>query len=149
MTTGRKTRENLLQIMVQTPQDIFVYWDIQPDYLEMARLLLQGTQSGMVLRVFRESKGRTDETASIHLYAGSYSNSIYFHNQNPYTTYYAELAFLYNDGYFTLLRSNRVISPPQVPIEGKGLTVTELQKVKVLPMIPFAYSPAELEQGRR
>jgi hypothetical protein len=147
MTTGRKARENLLHIMVQTPQDIFVYWEIQPDYLEMARLLLQGAQPGMVLRVFRESKGRTDETASIHLYPGNYSNSMYFHNQNPYATYYAELAFLCNDGYFTLLRSNRVISPPQVPIAGKWFPVTEFREV--LPMIPFAYSPAELEQGRR
>lgn len=138
---------SVLQLMVQTPGDLFTYWEVSQVYLELARHGLQGTFAQMVLLLYREEPGQTEIAARVRLDAEALKGSYYFTRQRPWKTYYAELALEYKGNLFTLLRSNRVVTPPVAPGSGEERPAVPAQWQDVHPKLPFAYSPEEERGG--
>lgn len=143
---GGKRPVSVLQLMVQTPCDLFVFWEISREYLALARAEIEGTTAEMVLRLCREEFGQSAEAGAICLGDDALSGSRYFGRQMPRRTYYAELVISFRGGYFTLLRSNRVMTPPSGQETEKSPSVT-VQWPAVPPKLPFAYSPEEKMRG--
>jgi hypothetical protein len=144
---GRERAPSALQLMVQTPGDLFVYWEITKEYLELARHELQGTFAQMLLLLYREEPGQTETAALVRLYAEPLNGSYYFTRQRPWKTYYAELALESKGTVFTLLRSNRVVTPPVTPGSWEARPAVPAQWQDVPPKLPFAYSPEEERGG--
>lgn len=131
-----------LQLMVQTPTDLFVYWEVSREFLALARTALPEAASGIALLLYRQESEQSDETALVWLDDGQLAGSYYFNRQQPWKIYYAELALSCPGGFFTLLRSNLVVTPPAAK-EGGERPPVHLPWQAVPIKLPFAYSPSE------
>lgn len=140
---GRERPVSALQLMVQTPGDLFVYWEVSREYLELARLSLQDASAQMVLLLCREAPGLTETAALVWLDDDPLNGSYYFTGQQPWKTYFAELALSYKGALFTLLRSNKVVTPPLAISNGEARPSAPVQWQAEPPKLPFAYSPEE------
>lgn len=140
--SGRKRLVSVLQLMVQTPYDLFVFWEVSREYLALVRAEIEKTTAEMVLRLCREEYGQSAEAAFVCLGDDVLSGARYFSGQMPRRTYYAELMISFRGGYFTLLRSNRVMTPPAVQGMEENPSVTVPWQITP-PKLPFAYSPEE------
>lgn len=148
MYARAKSSENNLHLMVQTPEIVFVYWELYPDYIEMAKSRIQDTLDNFVLRLLRHTDGsQLDEIARYDLSATSLNGSTYFYGLIPYASYFAEISLAYSGGNFTLIRSKHVITPPAANITGDFLAPLASPDA-VPPMVPFTYSPEENKQKR-
>jgi hypothetical protein len=144
---GHKRLVSSLQLMVQTPGDLFVYWEVSREFLKMARIGLQDSSVQMVLLLYREESGQAVQAALVPLDNDLLYGSHYFSRQRPWKTYYAELSLSYQGAFFTLLRSNRVVTPPVALGSGEERPSVPFQLQDVPPMLPFAYSPEEERGG--
>ncbi|MBT9172086.1 MAG: hypothetical protein DDT21_00467 [Syntrophomonadaceae bacterium] len=143
---GHKRLVSALQLMVQTPGDLFVYWEVSREFLKIARIGLRDSSAQMVLLLYREESGQTEQAALVPLDQDLFYGSHYFSRQKPWKTYYAELSLSYKGAFFTLLRSNRVLTPPVELGSGEEKPSVPVQWQDVTPKLPFAYSPEE-ERG--
>jgi hypothetical protein len=140
--------ESMLHLMVQTPYSLYVYWDMAPAYPDLARVSLEGVKPGLALRLI-ELQNQQSRTIMQHsLPETPLRGNFYFTGLMPLTPYVAELGFLYANGYFTLLQSGTVITPP----DGQMIEPQPYNEPSRLPgrELPFAYSPVEAgERGGR
>lgn len=141
MAACRVTRENMVHLMVQTPYSLFVYWDISGDYLEMARESLQGVEPGLRIRLLQDAGTGDVPVEDVAVPETMLLGSWYFNGQRPCAVYTAELGFIYHGGFFTLLRTERILTPPSAGVEEKQQARTALKEA--LPILPFTYSPSE------
>lgn len=148
MHAWAKSGENNLHLMVQTPEIVFVYWKLYPDYIEMAKSQIQDTSESLVLRLFQHMPGIVPgEVDRRDIANGSLKGSTYFYGLRPYTTYFTEISLAYQGGNFTLIRSNHVITPPAERTAG-DLIIPPAYLDTVPPMVPFTYSPEEVKNKR-
>jgi hypothetical protein len=139
-------KNNVVNLMVQSPENLFVYWDMCPAFLEMATSQLQDVRPGLYIRLIRvESTGPAiDEVLEVA--DGEFVGSAYFYGQRPYAVYYAEAGLSYQDGFFTLLRSTTVLTPPDM--RPTGMHSPDYEGMRLPTVLPFAYSPVENEKER-
>jgi hypothetical protein len=148
MRAWTNSSENILHLMVQTPEIVFVYWKLYPDYIEMAKSQILDTSDSLVLRLFQRLAGsEPGEVARRDFSDGSCKGSTYFYGLRPYTTYFTEISLAYQGGNFTLIRSNHVITPP-AERTASDLIIPPASLGTVPPMVPFTYSPEEIKQKR-
>lgn len=147
MEACQNIQENVLHSMVQTPFSLFVYWDITQEYLALAKNSLLDVQSGLQLRIVRETPKGMETDFSHSITEREHKGSAYFYQLSPYCVYFAELGFFYHGGFFTLLRSLRTLTPPVEKVTSRLLSKCSLEnKAKmnvVTKALPFAYSPVE------
>jgi hypothetical protein len=142
----REKTVSALQMMVQTPTDLFVYWQVSREYLALAKTALPESASEIALILYRQEAEQSVETALVWLEDGQLDGTYYFGRQQPWKTYFAELALNCPEGFFTLLRSNMVVTPPVVKERGERPPL-QLPWQTVPLKLPFAYSPSEERQG--
>lgn len=138
--------ENLLVLMVQAPGDIFAYWEISPDFIEMAVQELQGVTPELYLRLYREAAAHAPGLPCHVFPRDLYRGSAYFHGLVPYHAYCAELGLSYGGGFFTLLRSDPAMTPPAKPVPTHKPSQTKASHL-IPPLPGFAYSPADIRRG--
>ncbi|EEG78557.1 DUF4912 domain-containing protein [Dethiobacter alkaliphilus] len=156
MTACQHIRENAMHLMVQTPYTLFAYWDVTPEYLELAKSSLPGEHFGLQIRLVRETAEGAEIADTLSIPSQEIKGRTYFSRQNPYNAYYAELGLSYQGGFFTLLRSAPVITPPAGKatkhLMPKSTTESHRKDTSgsqlVPDSLPFAYSPAENKGSR-
>ena len=137
-------KNNVVHLMVQSPEDLFVYWDLCPEFLQMATSQLQDVRSGLCIRLICvETTGPITEKVLVFP-DGEFIGSAYFYGQRPYAVYYAEAGLFYQDGFFTLLRSANILTPPDK--RPSGLHSPDAKGMRLPSVLPFAYSPVENEE---
>jgi hypothetical protein len=153
MKACQASQESVIYLMVQSPDMLFGYWDAAEDYLTLARNSLNDIAPGLCLRLVHVSQDSSEVVVSQTMPDSSIRGNYYFSGLIPHATYFAELGFSFHGGFFTLLRSNMVHTPPdKKPAHGLedrfykeyGDTYQSAVKTQwlVSPM-PFVYSPTE------
>lgn len=142
----KKPNGNLLHLMVQSPETLFVYWDMNEDYLNMATGELQDVNPGLHLRLLQQSGEESIIIEEFRIPGMLHHGSAYIYGQKSYAAYYAELGLSYHGGYFTLLRSHIISTPPAQQVSS-SFPHTNAQHHAVPLKLPFAYSPQEREIG--
>ncbi len=101
--------ENVLCIMVQAPDILFVYWDLSFGHIQAL-----GGNHELILLLFQDNK-------LVHqIKLPPFTNNWYFRDVEPGSSYYCELGFQDAQGVFIpLLRSIRVDTPPLTIVEEK------------------------------
>lgn len=147
MAKDKISVESILHLMVQTPTSLFVYWELTQEFLDLAQSALQETFAGIWLRLVREGKSGPEAVESRYVTELLANGSLYFTDQSPYSTYFAELAVAYHGGFFTLLRSAAALLPPDGRVEEKK-EITITSPIVIPPSLPFTYSPTEQQRLR-
>lgn len=142
----KKPNGNLLHLMVQSPETLFVYWDMNADYLNMATGELKDVNPGLHLRLLQQSADEPIIIEEFRIPGMLHNGSAYFYDQRPYAAFYAELGLSYHGGYFTLLRSHTVSTPPDQQVSS-SFPHTNTKHHTLPPKLPFVYSPEEGEKG--
>ncbi|GAW29318.1 DUF4912 domain-containing protein [Carboxydocella sp. ULO1] len=105
--------DNRLVAVARDPETIFVYWQLDPVYLESLEAELPALKSGITqLRLYRydETTGQWLLEDSKNL--TSFVTSFYFHLARPDARYKVELGRLLNNQlFYCLLVSNEVVTP--------------------------------------
>jgi hypothetical protein len=149
MVACQTSHESVLQLMVQTPYTLFAYWDLTNEYLDLARSSLSGVTPELSLRLVRMNHTSTEAVANHTMPDSALRGNYYFTQQRPHSAYFAELGFSSHTGFFTLLRSNQINTPPDgkpthhvesgSAYDGAHSTFPE----EVPAALPFVYSPEE------
>ncbi|MFW0861486.1 MAG: DUF4912 domain-containing protein [Dethiobacter sp.] len=147
MSKSQISAQSVLHLMVQTPTSLFVYWEITQEFLDLARSALQEEFTGIWLLLMKEGASGPEAVESRFISLHLANGSLYFTGKKPYSVYFAELAVAFHGGFFTLLRSDSALLPPDGRVEEKVESVITSPSVTP-PALPFAYSPTNQQCTR-
>lgn len=141
----KKPNGNLLHLMVQSPETLFCYWDMSTDYLSMATSELIDVNPGLHLRLLQQTANEPLIIEEFGIPGMLHNGSAYFYGQTSFAAYYVELGLSYHGGYFTLLRSHTVSTPPDQQVTS-SFPYSKPKHPSLPPTLPFAYSPQERQK---